>query len=549
MSLWRLVLYKLKIFTAKFSRGEKRRRYVRIVSMAILLAVIIGFSVGAFAVFKALGSYGDEGLVVAGLIVVMGFHALLVVGLVFDIAATTNIFFLSSDLSLLMASPLPALRVFVLKYIESLGSASVITIMVGLPMLVGYGAAFGAPVLFYPAGLVVLALFMSVPVSIGTLAGLVICRYVAASKVKEILGVVGGLLAFGIWLAIQLARPRLEQAEYFTSFEARIKTLASYGHHVVLRLLPSHMAAQSLTRIVSGDAADAITPFLRLTATAGVMVVISIVLAQRMYLAGWTRVVPGGGGTGRTRRRLRLRWVVRWLPPVERSIVAATVRLLVRDPQQVMPIATITVMMAALPFLMGRSEPGVVLSPRLIVQSLAALTFVGSLHLATNASAVDGRSFWLILAAPCSTVRKLISKLMVPLFSFIPLALAIAFLLRGTGTVGWPFALKLVWVATCTTCVGGSAGILLGVTYADWEWEMPKRMLRTTGRLVMIGTMAFFFAVIAVLAQVSALARNLGPSGEADWIILAAVSVGAGVATVVLLGRAAKKLRTMEWTL
>jgi hypothetical protein len=549
MSIWRLLVYKLKIFLAEFSRGKKRRRYVRIASTAVLIAVIAGFSFGAYAIFSALGAYGEEGRAVAGLIVVMGFHALLVVGLVFDIAATTNIFFLSSDLNLLMASPLPALRVFVLKYVESLASASVITIMVGIPMLVGYGAALSARPSFYPACVVVLALFMSIPVSIGTLSGLVICRYVPASKVKEILGVVSGLFAFGIWLAIQLVRPRLEQPEYFTDFEARIRALASYGEHAVLRLLPSHMAALSLTRIASGNPAAAVAPFLWLAATAGVMVVISIVLAQRMYLAGWTRVVPGGGKTGRTRRKVRLRWIVGWLPPVERSIVATTMHLLIRDPQQVMPIAMITVMMAALPLLMGRSQAGVVLSPRLIVQSLAALTFVGSLHLATNASAIDGRSFWIILAAPCSTVRKLISKLMVPLLFFIPLALVIAFLLRGAGIVRWPFALRLIWISACTTSVGGSAGILLGVTYADWDWEMPRRMLRTTGRLVMIGTMALFFVVVAALAQASTLGRNLGTSGETGWIMLAAVSAGAGAVTAILLRTAAKKLRTMEWTL
>jgi ABC-2 type transport system permease protein len=549
MSLWRLVTYKIKIFVANFSRGEKRRRYLRIASTIVLTVVLIGFSFGAYAIFKALSSYGGEGPVVASLIVVMGFHALLVVGLVFDIAATTNIFFLSSDLNLLMASPLSALKVFALKYVESLASASVITVMVGVPMLVGYGAAFDAPGRFYCAMVAVIILFMSVPVSIGTLLGLVICRYVSASKVKEILGVAGGLIAFGIWFAIQLLRPRLEQPDSLTDFDGRIRALASYGNHAVLRLLPSHMAAQSLTAIVSGEAARAVTPFLWLTATAGLMMVVSIVLAQRMYLTGWTRVVPGGRKTGGARRKIRLRWIVAWLPPVERSIVATTAHLFVRDPQQVMPIATITVMMAVLPFLMGRSQAGLVLTPRLIVQSLGALTFIGSLHLATSASTIDGRGFWIILAAPCSTARKLVSKLMVPMLFFLPLAFAVALVLRLAGIVGWAFALRLIWVAACTTSVGGSAGLLLGITYADWEWEMPKRMLRTTGRLVMIGAMAFFFAIIAVLAHVSTLARNLALSTQSDWIILAGGSLGAGAVTAILLRLSAKKLKTMEWTL
>jgi hypothetical protein len=549
MSLWRLLTYKIKIFLANFTRGQKRKRYARTITMIVLAGGLIGLSFGAFAIFEALDSYGDEGFVIAGWVVVMGLHALLLISLVFDIAATTNIFFLSSDLSMLMASPVSSLKIFALKYIESLASASIITTLVGVPMLVGYGAAFGAPALFYPAIIPVIVFFMSVPVSIGTLTGLVICRYVPASKVKEILGVVGGLLAFGIWLTIQILRPRLSRPEYFTDLDTRIKALASYGNHTGLQLLPSHMAAKTLTPIVSGNFADATAPFLLLTATAGLMILVSIVLAERMYLTGWTRVVPGAGRTGGTRRKLKLRWMVSWLPSVERSIVATTAHLFVRDPQQVMPVATITIMMAVIPFLMGRSDTGFVLSPRLIVQSLGALTFIGSLNLATSASVIDGRGFWILLAAPCSAGRKLVSKLLVPLLFFIPLAVMIALVLRVTGIIDWVFALRLVWVAACSTCVGGSTGILLGVTYADWEWEMPKRMLRTTGRLVMLAVIALFFAAIAILVSASALLRNVTPSGGVDWGILVFGSIVAGAVTLILLRLSAKKIRRMEWTL
>jgi hypothetical protein len=547
MSFARLLSYKLRIFLANFSRGESRKRYLRIASLAVILAVFVAFSFGAVVIFGSLRAFGDDGFLVASFIVTVAFHALLLIAFVFDVATTTNIFFLSSDLGLLMAAPLSTMKIFALKFIEALGSGSTIPLLVGVPVLVGYGAAFGAPPLYYIAMFAVLGVFLMIPVAVGTLFGLLISRFVPAARVKELLGVVGGALALGVWITTQLVRPKLADSGQFSDLSTTVKILSSYAENPILKVLPSHLAARSITAMVSGTLDSAPTPLITLTAMAGTLLVTSLVLAQRMYLTGWTRIVPARAKVGHKRVGLKIRSLFGWLPSVERSIVTATMFLFVRDAQQIMPVATITIMMALFPFVLGRSRPGPLLNPILLVQSFAALSFVGSMNLATNATVIDGRSFWMIMTAPCSAIRKLLSKLLVSVFFFTALTSAIALGLRITGLIGWPYWFKLTWFAGCVTCVGSAIGIFMGITYADWEWEMPKRMLRTSGRLLMLGIMAAFFVVIAILVSASSAAQSRSLPVPAPWLIFGAGGLLAALITYGLLRAAAAKLDRMEW--
>jgi hypothetical protein len=324
--------------------------------------------------------------------------------------------------------------------------------------------------------------------------------------------------------------------------------VASYGDQMVVSLLPSQMAARSLTRVAGGDFSGGLAPLLRLIMVAGALVVITVVVAERLYVTGWFRVTPASRRPRRSRRVSPLRRVLSWLPPVERSVVTTTAWLLVRDPQQIMPVATITIMMGLFPFLMARSRPQAIFSPGVLLQSFAVLSFIGSMNLAVNATVIDGRNFWVLLASPYPAIRKLFAKLLVSAAFFIPLAAAAALAFRIGGIISWSMVLKATWFASCMTCVGGSLGLLLGVSYGDWEWELPKRMLRTSGRLLMLGVMGAFFAATAIFIG---LASGLGLPllSRAPWPALLGVGALAALVTYAVLRVSAARMEAMEWKL
>jgi hypothetical protein len=547
MSLWRLIAYKLKIALSGFLRGEVRKRIARIITAAAILAAVVLFAVGAYEFFAVLKSVGGLGPATAAAMVTLTFHAILVIALLFDIATTANIFFLSSDLGFLMAVPLPTLRVFALKYLEAMVSASFVALFIAFPIMIGYGLAFDAGPIFYPAAVVVTAIFLTIPVSIGTICGMVISRYVSAGRMREMLALLTGIIGLGVWIGFQMLRPSMASPGQTEALGARIEALATGGTGHVLKALPSRFPAEILTSLASAKSSLALRPLLSLVAIAGVMLAASIVVAERMYLAGWTRAVPAARKAKRSKPTVVPPVLWRWLPSTERSIVATTIRLFLRDPQQITPIAMITIMMAVFPFLMGRSAQATGLRPVTFLYSIAALSFVGSMNLAMSAAAIDGRAFWHLMVAPSSSRRKLAAKLLVPISFFIPLGAAIALGVRALGLGDWLFVVRSLWLAACLATLGSSLGLLIGISYADWEWDIPKRMIRTSGRLILTGVLGIFFAGAALgLKAFSPIGKSAG-RWDASWVALLAVAVVAGALSYILLLISSRKMDRMEW--
>ena len=552
MPLWKLVKYRIAISLAALTRGSAARRAARIAGVAGVAFAVVLFAFGAYELFGALKSAGAAGASAAAAMVALTFHGMLILALVFDIATTMNVFFLSGDLNLLMAAPLPTARIFALKYLEAMAAGSFVAVFLALPIVVGYGAAFSAPAVFYPVLVAVTAVFLSIPVSIGTICGMLISRYIRPSRVREVLGVLSGAIGLAVWIGFQFFKPTAATISRIEDVGSRMNAMASKGGGSVLGILPSRFASEILTAITSGSGQSASLPAVYLIVVAGAAFALSLVLAQRIYLSGWSRTVPASRRrrrpSGHPRFRSAPSFFWRWVPAPQRAILRTTAYLLVRDPQQMTPIATLTVMMALFPFFTGRGGTNV-LRPTVVLYSIAMLSFTGSMNLATSAVVIHGRAFWHLLLAPSSSARKLASQLAVPAIFFVPLATALAAAFGLAGVVEWPVVLKASLLACCFTAVGSSTGLWVGISFADWEWDTPKRMLRATGRFLGLGAVLALFAVLGL--AFGALSGRGGPRMEVDlpWAALAAFAGLASILTCLVLVGTSAKMNRMEWKL
>jgi ABC-2 type transport system permease protein len=554
MSLAKLIRYKVLMALRGFTRGNRRKRIARLVGAAGITAAVAIFVAVAFELFAALKSIGPTGEQAAAVVIALTFHAILLLAFVFDIATTANIFFLSSDLGLLMAAPLRTIKIFALKYLEAIAAVSFVALVIGLPVVIGYGAGLGAPAVFYPVAIAAIVVFLTIPVSAGTICGLLISRFVRAGRVRELLAVLGGVIGLGVWLGFQMLKPAADVQE-IQNISSRINSLASGGAGL-LNLLPSRFPAQIITATVSSDWSRALPAAASLLAISGAMFVVSLVLAERIYVTGWTRAVPAAGkrrrrrkqtgGPGRGRRAARL---LRWLPPVERSIFETTARLIFRDPQQITPIATITIMMALFPFFVGRSGRAA-LRPGLLLYSISMLSFTGSMNLATSAIMIHGRSFWHVLLAPASSLKRLGAHLAVSASFFSALGVALATVFGLAGFLDWLSVAKAAWLAACFALVGSSAGILMAVSFGDWEWDTPKRMMRLAGRLVSVGVLLGLFGLVGLaLGFFSGQAGQAGlpPGLNLPWRALVAGAAAAALLAGILMAASVAKVSRMEW--
>ncbi|HVP57517.1 MAG TPA: hypothetical protein VMU02_05430 [bacterium] len=548
MSLAKLVAYRLKIALASLTRGRASRRIGRTVGIAMILVLAVFLTMGAYAVFTILARMGEAGAVTSSVIVLLTFNIILILALVFDILTTTGIFFLSSDLSLLMAAPVPVARVFGVKYLEAMASASFVSLLIGFPVVLGYGIALHASAVFFIALVVVTGVFITIPISVGTICGMVVSRFVPAARVREVLAVLSGMIGLGIWIAVQVFKPAMARTSDVESLSVRLQAFVRGGGGLLAKL-PSRYPAEILTSLATGKSAAAVRPSIYLIALAGIMLAASLAAAQRMYLTGWTRIVPAGKRSKPARRRERpaLGWQL--VPSAERSILRTTTQLFLRDPQQMMPVATLTIMMAILPFLMGRGSQFGGLRPGMIIFAATALAFVGSLNLAMNAVVIDGRAFWWLLAAPRSSLRKLAAKSQVAVNFFVILTWALLAGFCAAHVIPWHLALKAAWLSAFSTVLGAAIGVPIGLTFADWEWELPKRMVKMAGRFVLILAGGAYIVGAGALLGVFSATKERVANPEIGWLHLLALGAGAAILAAAALLISARKMDKMEWTL
>jgi len=546
MPLSKLLLFRLKLSLARLIRGQRRKRVARI---ATLIGIILvgggGVTAGMYFLFESVVGLAPDGPMLASFLMAMAFHALLIIAFVFDMAATMNIFFLSSDLSLLMGAPISTVKVFAVKYIDALISTSLIMVVFGIPLIIAFGLATGASAVYYVLLVPIAYVFLSVPVSIGILAGLVISRYVAPRRVREVLAFVGTLMGIGFWLMMQLLKRNLIAGNGVPA--ATLSSLMhAYLNQPLLRILPSQLAATGLDRLAAGAGLDALRSISFLAAMAACLLLASIVLARRMYLTGWART----GAVVSKPRPSKGRWLpdrfMRFLPKFERAIAGMTFRMYLRDPQQLAPLVSITIIVMLIPFLSGVPKQAYAKSPLTALQSVAALAFIGSLNIGSNITVIDGRCFWMILVAPLSPLRKILSKLVAALMLFLPVVFAISIAFGVMGVVEKIDILKLVIIALTMGSAGASIGVFLGITYGNWEWEIPKKMLHGRGRLILIAILAGFFGSLSFTS--AALARSHSQI-TIGWNLVA-LAVGASAAVLaIFLGLSARRIRSMEWML
>jgi hypothetical protein len=106
-----------------------------------------------------------------------------------------------------------------------------------------------------------------------------------------------------------------------------------------------------------------------------------------------------------------------------------------------------------------------------------------------------------------------------------------------------------IWLAACATVVGGAAGVLLGLGYTDWEWDNPRRMLKVSGRMLMLAIMMAFFIVIMVGLRTPEAGAGIVSGWAAVLRFMILTGTPAAAVTYVLLRVSAGKLRALEWRL
>ena len=330
------------------------------------------------------------------------------------VVTALSTFFLSDDLRLLLASPVPSNRLFLARFARTLAHASWMVVVFLVPLLTGIGLARCAPWSFYGMAVLTVVPFSIIPVALGTAATLVLVNVFPARRARDVLMLMGLLFAASIVILLRYLRPeRLLRVESLPDVTAFFSTLQS----PVTPYLPSFWAGETLFAGLQG--ARDLLHFGALWTTALMLIVVVGGAFERWHFAGFSNAQEA-----RKARFTRLRALdraARLLPlrPVRRHLLIKDLKVFLRDVSQwsqlLLLLALVVVYLynfraldlERIPYLSGivkNAYAFVNLAMAGFVMATVAVRFV------FPGVSAEGAAFWIIRSAPISMRDFLWSK-------------------------------------------------------------------------------------------------------------------------------------------
>ncbi len=482
----------------------------------LLVAALVGFGFaglgfGLGVVLTALPDPDLAALLPGALLTVLSLIMLLTS---FGVALGT--LFLANDLELLMAAPVDRRAVFLSKLLDGMVPNYGILVAMALPALTTFGIAQGWGPLYYLLVLLTLVVLPLLPAGLGALLVLLVARVAPVRRLREILGFVGALFGISCGLISQTLRFWLpDMVEQPGSPPPDPQALLDSVRGWASVPIPTLMAGRGLASAGLGDWGMLVVSYGGFFVLTVGFFVGCVWVADRLYAAGWVRMQSSGSAKRGKARSAKAAANAGWLgsAPAWFAIALKDWKVIPRDLRN---FAQLLAPIALLPFVFfgiiagndsTRSGPnrnplegadqlsqgavGVFLAAGILV----AVLFVFG-RVAETSVSIEGKSWWLMKAAPISPWEVLLGKFVAAAIPYVIVSLVFmvaAEIWRGFDPVWFAYGLfgvEMLGVGLLAVAVG------LSVPWAKLDWDDPRRMLPwQTAILTMVAWM-----VIGLLA-------------------------------------------------
>jgi ABC-2 type transport system permease protein len=316
------------------SRNRARRRQPGDLIRAVMfggvgLIVCAALFQGAYWLTAQLESYEDLG----DYLLRLGLSWLFLTFLSFlafsGVVTALSTFFLSEDLRVLLAAPLPIRRLFHARFIRTVAQSSWMVVIFLAPVLMGVGSARCAGAGFYAVAVLTTIPFAVIPVAAGTLVTLLLVNTFPARRARDILMLMGLLFAASLVMLLRFIRPeqlmKVESLPDLTDFFATLQS-------PITPMLPSFWAGEALFASLRGGIDWLHFSALWTTAIAAVVVV--RMANERWYFTGYSRAQEAPKARFTQLRQLEA--AVRLLPlsTVRRQLLIKDLKIFLRDVSQ-----------------------------------------------------------------------------------------------------------------------------------------------------------------------------------------------------------------------
>ena len=249
----------------------------RIVALVIVLLLAIPFlGGGTFTVGATAGHFlpfAVDPLLAAA------FTGLSLLMLLIGFPTVIASLFVGRDLLQLVVAPVRTRDIFVARLVTAM-TANLLISGVLLAAVLGLGAGAGAPLIYFPLGLLLIAVQVLVITSLQAILMAVIVRWVPARLARDVAAAVAGLTGAALYLTWNLS---LRQ-----TFRSRVRPDVSGLTSLAQRIdwLPTTWPGHALSAIASGSVAVALVWLLATLLLAAILVAMAELLYERTLLAG-----------------------------------------------------------------------------------------------------------------------------------------------------------------------------------------------------------------------------------------------------------------------
>ncbi len=551
---WQILRNSLNVILA----GSWVRMATILVCSSVVWGVVYAISTRGFA-FLA-----DQNIFLAGGIVTALFDLLflaLMVLLVFSSGIILySSLFSSAESAFLLSLPARADQVFAYKFQAALAFSSWGFLLLGGPVLVAHGLAFGAPWYFFPLLVLFFMGFVLLPGSLGALACLLIVNFLPRQR-KTALAALGVLAVLGsMWWFVRL-QPTGFNDPHYPDFVRRLLGQLSFAQGP---LAPNHWMSRGLLAAARGDLATS-TYCLALVLSNGLFVYIATAwCALKLYRRGFNRVST----SGTLRRRYGGAWIdtlldrlVGFLDPPTRLLIVKDFRTFRRDPAQWAQVLIFTGLVS-LYFTnmrrfyqedLGKVYQNGVSFINLTATALLLCSYTG--RFIYPMLSLEGNKFWILGLLPLKREALLWGKFA---FSAIWSLVIAGFLIVFSDVMlGMPRLVVGIHAVTVAVLALGLSGLSVGL--GAWmpnfrESDPSKIAVGFGGTLNLVAGLLFLLVEILLMAAPLHLRLAYGDSAHLrvlrePWMIAGfALGILIGtIAVVVPLRIGARMLRDMEF--
>lgn len=412
--------------------------------------------------------------------------------------------YLAGDMDFLMSAPIPIRAVFVSKLVQALLPNFGIMCLFTLPILYGLGHSAGYHFLYYPMVLLMLVLLTLAAASLASLLVMLAARFFPARRLAEVIGFIAGT---SILIFSQSAR--------FYNFDVeagQVSNLLHMTERFNQPWSPLSWAGRGLVDLGEGNFLPAIGLLSISMLSTGAVFYFALATSERLYYTGWSslqnnrkrkkerRVQPAAARPAAPANRL-----TGFIPAPIRAILVKDLLSYRRDLRNasglITPLILGVVYAISLIQSGGQVGPGQgnmppfvteVLNGVLLYGDVALALFLGwmlAANLAGSSFSMEGKSYWMLKAAPISARKLLISKYLV---AYLPtlLVCSVYILVLQILKSGSLWALVVSLLAVALSLAGlVSIYLFFGVRGAKFDWDDPSKMSQAVGCL---GSLAGF---------------------------------------------------------